>query len=106
MHITHLLLKLTHIIDYVKINDYVRTNDSIRTHKLRRLKFIYQYVKEVSMSIPQDPFILLSYINTQLRDHYKNLTQLCDDLALNETDLVDKLKNIQFEYDEKLNQFK
>lgn len=53
-----------------------------------------------------DPFILLSYINTQLRDHYNSFKELCDKLDLNEEDVINKLKSINYEYDENLNQFK
>ncbi len=30
--------------------------------------------------LPQDPVILLSYVNTKLRDDYPTLDALCDDL--------------------------
>ena len=30
--------------------------------------------------IPQDPVMLLSFINLKLRDYYGSLEQLCDDL--------------------------
>ena len=30
--------------------------------------------------LPQDPVILLSYVNTKLRDEYPSLDELCDDL--------------------------
>ena len=58
------------------------------------------------MSIPQDPIILLSYINTQLRDYYNNLTELCLNLNIEESQIMEKLKSIQYEYDPTLNQFK
>ena len=29
------------------------------------------------MTCPSDPVMLLSYINTQLRDHYESLAALC-----------------------------
>ncbi len=58
------------------------------------------------MAIPQDPVILLSYINTRLRDYYNNLKELCQDLNINERELVEKLKTIQYEYDPVQNQFK
>ena len=32
------------------------------------------------MALPKDPYILLSYLNTQLRDKYASLAALCDDL--------------------------
>ena len=44
--------------------------------------------------IPKDPVMLLSYINTQLRDFYDSYEDLC------------KLSMIGYEYDESLNQFK
>ena len=34
------------------------------------------------MSIPKDPVMLLSYINTQLRDYYSNLDDLCSSLNI------------------------
>jgi len=57
------------------------------------------------MNIPQDPVILLSFINTNLRDYYNSLTDLCKSLNLNEQDLVDKLKSINYEYNPINNQF-
>ena len=59
--------------------------------------------------LPQDPVILLSYINTQLRDNYSSLDNLADGLDLDSAqkeDLIAKLKTIGYEYDETLNQFK
>lgn len=53
-----------------------------------------------------NPFVLLSLINTKLRDQYDNLDKLCDDLDYNKEELVVKLKNIGYEYNEELNQFK
>lgn len=57
------------------------------------------------MSIPKDPVILLSYINTQLRDHYKTLDDLCKSLNINKEHIVDKLQQIDYVYDNTLNQF-
>lgn len=53
-----------------------------------------------------DPNILLSIINTKLRDQYSSLEQLCDDLDLNEDNLVNKLRTIDRVYDIQSNQFK
>lgn len=58
------------------------------------------------MNIPNDPAILLSYINTQLRDNYKNLDDLCKSLDVSEDDITETLKKIGYLYDEKLNRFK
>lgn len=53
-----------------------------------------------------DPFVLLCYINTKLRDRYNNLDDLCDDLNLEKEEIIEKLKSINYEYNENLNQFK
>lgn len=57
------------------------------------------------MELPNDPFILLSVINTKLRDFYKNLDNLCEDVNINKDELCEKLKAAGFEYDENLNKF-
>lgn len=57
------------------------------------------------MNIPNDPVMLLSYINTQLRDFYPNLTDLCNSLDLDEQTLCTKLEAIDYSYDKKNNQF-
>lgn len=57
------------------------------------------------MMIPNDPMILLSYINTKLRDDYGSLDLLCDDLQLDRGELESKLSAIDYEYDPKLNRF-
>lgn len=56
-------------------------------------------------NIPNDPMILLSFINTNLRDNYKNLDLLCEDLNLNKDNLIAKLHSIDYNYDETLNRF-
>lgn len=57
------------------------------------------------MSVPQDPVILLSYINTLLRDKYSTLEVLCDDLDINADEIKAKLGAINYIYDETLNKF-
>ena len=55
--------------------------------------------------LPKDPMILLSYLNTQLRDHYPSLTALCEDLQADEQEITKKLASIDYIYDESQNQF-
>ena len=55
--------------------------------------------------IPQDPVMLLSYINTQLRDKYPTLLELCKSLELDEQALKEKLETIDYRYDKERNQF-
>jgi DNA-binding Xre family transcriptional regulator len=56
--------------------------------------------------MPNDPVMLLSYINMKLRDEYSSLESLCDDLDVNMDDILEKLKNINYYYDKEQNQFK
>ena len=56
-------------------------------------------------NLPKDPMLCLSVVNTKLRDYYKNLDALCQDLNIEKEALVAKLAMIDFEYDEKRNQF-
>ena len=58
------------------------------------------------MSLPKDKFLLLSYINTQLRDNFKDPEELCAVLDVDKTQLINDLKEIGYIYDEKLNAFK
>ncbi len=58
------------------------------------------------MNIPNDPIILLSFINTRLRDYYASLDALCDDMELDKAALCQKLANVGYAYDEKQNQFR
>ena len=56
--------------------------------------------------IPNDPVMLLSYINTQLRDNYKDLEDLCDRLGVSQSEIEEKLGKIGYRYNKDLNQFK
>ena len=56
--------------------------------------------------LPQDPNILLSYVNTKLRDEYPSLSALCDGLDADETELAQKLAALGYAYDPSVNQFK
>lgn len=57
------------------------------------------------MPIPNDPAMLLSYVNTKLRDEYDDLDKLCNDLEISREELEKKLGSINYAYDEKLNKF-
>ena len=57
-------------------------------------------------NIPKDPVMLLSYINTQLRDNYRDLDDLCDRLDVSKTEIQEKLGKIGYSYKEELHQFK
>ena len=55
--------------------------------------------------IPKDPVMLLSYVNTQLRDFYSSLDALCEDKELSGEEVKKKLASIDSEYDAEKNQF-
>lgn len=55
--------------------------------------------------LPKDPIILLSYINTQLRDNYPSLKELCSSLHLNPDELCKKLSSAGYSYCKDTNQF-
>lgn len=49
--------------------------------------------------------MLLSLINTKLRDEYASLKTLCEEENLNVEEIKSSLKSIDYVYDEKLNKF-
>ena len=55
--------------------------------------------------LPNDPMILFSAVNMLLRDDYRSLDALCDDMDVNRRDLEKKLAAAGFEYREKYNKF-
>ena len=57
------------------------------------------------MALPTDPIMLLSVVNLKLRDYYKNLDALCEDLDADKDDLCAKLHAVGYEYDAQRNQF-
>lgn len=58
-----------------------------------------------TMNLPKDPVILLSYVNTQLRDFYPNLEDLCKSLGLDQSQLEQTLRTIGYEYQPSRNRF-
>lgn len=57
------------------------------------------------MNIPNDPMMLLSFINTKLRDEYKDLETLCYELELDKEELIVKLAGIDYTYAPEQNRF-
>lgn len=55
--------------------------------------------------LPQDPMILLSYINTKLRDDYSSLDELCAGLDASREEIVQKLEGVGYRYDQEKNRF-
>ena len=55
--------------------------------------------------IPKDPAILLSFINTKLRDEYPGLAELCAALAADEGEITAALAALDYRYDPEQNRF-
>ena len=56
--------------------------------------------------IPNDPVMLLSFVNMKLRDEFSDLDELCGALDVNREDLERRLKDLGYAYNEESNQFK
>ena len=55
--------------------------------------------------LPKDPYILLSFVNTKLRDEYGSLSELCAALDADEKELTAALAGVGYRYDRSRNQF-
>ena len=54
---------------------------------------------------PKDPVMLLSYINTQLRDFFPSVEEFCKAMDVNQKEIDEKLASIDYEYDPERNQY-
>ena len=59
----------------------------------------------MSAGLPRDPVMLLSVVNTKLRDYYSTLDLLCEDMQVDKQELIGKLEMIDYTYDAGSNQF-
>ena len=59
----------------------------------------------MSAGLPRDPVMLLSVVNTKLRDYYSTLDVLCEDMQVDKQELIGKLEMIDYTYDAGSNQF-
>lgn len=57
------------------------------------------------ISLPKDPILLLSVVNTKLRDYYPTLEQLCEDMDVKIASITNPLNTIDYRYDADRNQF-
>ena len=56
-------------------------------------------------NIPKDPVMLLSFLNTQLRDYYTSLEDCCLSIGINMEEITGGLALIGYYYNEEKNQF-
>ena len=59
----------------------------------------------MNQNLPNDPVMLLSYVNTQLRDFYSDLDRFCTAFDVNRDAIETKLELIDYTYDAGTNQF-
>lgn len=57
------------------------------------------------MILPKDPVMLLSVVNTELRDQYPSLKELAKAYGVTEQEITDQLALIKYEYQPETNQF-
>lgn len=55
--------------------------------------------------IPKDPVMLLSFVNLKLRDFYPTLEAMCEDMDIDQKELIMRLEGINYSYDGDRNQF-
>ena len=58
-----------------------------------------------NMNLPKDPVMLLSVVNTKLRDQYASLTELAKAYMVSEEEIMEALGRINYQYNEERNQF-
>ena len=69
---------------------------------------VHQAFQLERTDMPEDPIMLMSYLNTKLRDNYSSLETLADDMDISSeelSDIIKKLSDAGFSYDSSRNQF-
>lgn len=56
--------------------------------------------------LPKDPILLLSVVNTKLRDNYSSLEELCHAEDADPEEIIQTLDAIGYVYQSDLNQFR
>ncbi len=57
-------------------------------------------------TLPTDSLLLLSFVNTKLRDYYPTLESLCAAYGVGMGELCKRISYVNYFYDAKTNQFK
>lgn len=70
------------------------------------MKKITDYGKDKKISmLPENPDILVSVINTKLRDEYDSLEALCENMDIDMEELIKKLKEAGYTYNKETRAF-
>lgn len=57
------------------------------------------------MSLPKDPYMLLSFVNTKLRDEFSSLDEFCATQMVEKEEIISLLEKINYFYDPNKNSF-
>ena len=57
------------------------------------------------MNMPKDPYMLLSFVNTQLRDNFSTLSDLAASYGVSPDEITEKLGDAGYIYDSNKNAF-
>ncbi|MCY6958361.1 DUF4250 domain-containing protein [Clostridium brassicae] len=55
--------------------------------------------------LSMDPYMLLSIVNMKLRDEFSSLKDLCNYYEIKSEEIEDKLKKIDYKYNDQTKQF-
>ncbi|MGN0233697.1 MAG: DUF4250 domain-containing protein [Bacteroidaceae bacterium] len=61
--------------------------------------------RQTNNNLPSDPLMLMSYVNTKLRDEYDSLEEFCSSTGIDCRILKEKLQQAGFEYNRENNKF-
>ena len=59
----------------------------------------------INNNFPKDPVMLLSVVNTKLRDYYDSLDEFCQAEDVDRDELIQLLQSIDYTYDAATNRF-
>ena len=65
----------------------------------------FRKIRRKYMSLPKDPVMLLSVVNTKLRDFYPNLEELAKAEGVTAEEIIQKLATINYIYNPERNCF-
>lgn len=55
--------------------------------------------------LPKDPYMLLSVVNTALRDEFESLDDMCAAMNFDKSYIIETLREVGYEYDESVRKF-
>lgn len=79
---------------------YYNGADTIGRHGQRTAE------RRMNMKLPSDGAMLLSFLNTKLRDEYSSLDELLEDCGADRGEVEEKLRALGYEYDPSRNAFR